>query len=273
MAQVVNTNIMSLNAQRNLNSTNSAMQTALQRLSSGMRINSAKDDAAGLAISERFTSQIRGLNQASRNAADAISLAQTAEGAMQEMSTNVQRIRELAVQSANASNSTSDRTALNIEVTQLKAEIARVAGTKFNGKAIIGASATTFNFQIGANTGDTIGITTTNLSTVATRTAMSNLGISSAASAASMITKADAFLNTLNLERAKLGAVQNRFDSVIRNVDNSSENASAARSRIMDADFATETAALTRSQILQQAGVAMLSQANSVPQNVLSLLR
>ncbi len=273
MAQVVNTNIMSLNAQRNLNSTNSAMQTAIQRLSSGMRINSAKDDAAGLAISERFTAQIRGLNQASRNAADAISLAQTAEGSLQEMTTNVQRIRELAVQSVNASNSTSDRSALNIEVTQLKAEISRITGTKFNGKAIIGASATTFNFQIGADKGETIGITTTNLSTATTRTAMSNLGISSAASAASMITKADAFLSTLNLERAKLGAVQSRFDSVIRNVQNSSENISAARSRIMDADFATETAALTRSQILQQAGVAMLSQANSVPQNVLSLLR
>jgi flagellin len=273
MAQVVNTNIMSLNAQRNLNGTNSAMQTALQRLSSGMRINSAKDDAAGLAISERFTAQIRGLNQASRNAADAISLAQTAEGSLAEITTNVQRIRELAVQSVNASNSTSDRSALNTEVTQLKAEIVRIVGTKFNGKSVIGASATTFNFQVGANSGDTIGITTTNLSTNATRTALSTASVSTASSAANMITKADAFLSTLNTERAKLGAVQSRFDSVIRNVENSSENLAAARSRIMDADFAAETAALTRSQILQQAGVAMLAQSNSVPQNVLSLLR
>ncbi len=273
MAQVVNTNIMSLNAQRNLNSTNSAMQTAIQRLSSGMRINSAKDDAAGLAISERFTAQIRGLNQASRNGSDAISLAQTAEGSLKEITTNVQRIRELAVQSVNASNSTSDRTALNIEVTELKAEILRIVGTKFNGKAIIGASAATFNFQIGADAGETVGITTTNLSTAGTRTAISNQTVNTAASAATMITRADAFLSTLNLERAKLGSVQNRFDSVIRNVQNSAENISAARSRIMDADFAVETAALTRAQILQQAGVAMLSQANSIPNNVLSLLR
>lgn len=273
MAQVVNTNIMSLTAQRNLNGTQSAMQTALQRLSSGMRINSAKDDAAGLAISERFTAQIRGLNQASRNASDAISLSQTAEGSLQEITTNVQRIRELAVQSANASNSTSDRSALNIEVTQLKSEIVRIIGSKFNGKAIIGASATTFNFQVGADKGDTIGITTTNLSTNTTRTAISNLGVSSVASAASMITKADAFLSTLNNERAKLGAIQSRFDSVIRNVQNMSENLTAARSRIKDADFAAETSALTRAQILSQAGTAMLSQANSVPQNVLSLLR
>lgn len=273
MPQVVNTNIMSLNAQRNLNGTQAAMQTALQRLSSGMRINSAKDDAAGLAISERFMAQIRGLNQASRNAADAISLAQTAEGSLNEITANVQRVRELAVQAANASNSTSDRSALNTEVTQLKAEIDRIIGTKFNGKAIIGASAQGFKFQVGANNGDTITVTTTNLSKATTKVSFAGANVTTATKAGSMILKADGFLNTLNTERAKLGAVQSRFESVIRNTQNSSENLSAARSRIMDADFAAETAELTRSQILQQAGVAMLSQANSVPQNVLSLLR
>lgn len=272
MAQVVNTNVMSLNAQRNLNSTQSAMQIALQRLSSGLRINSAKDDAAGLAISERFTSQIRGLNQAARNSADAISLAQTAEGALQEITSNVQRIRELAVQSANASNSTSDRSALDTEVTQLKSEIVRIIGTKFNGKAVIGASATTFSFQVGADKGDKISVQTTNLSKDTTRTALSKNTIRTQSAAASMIAVADAFLKTLNSERAKLGAVQNRFESVIRNTQNIAENLSAARSRIVDADFAAETASLTRAQILQQAGVAMLSQANAVPQNVLSLL-
>jgi len=273
MAQVVNTNVMSLNAQRNLNNTQSAMSTALQRLSSGLRINSAKDDAAGLAISERFTAQIRGLNQAARNSADAISLAQTAEGSIGEITNNVQRIRELAVQSANASNSASDRSALNTEVVQLQAEISRIIATKFNGKAIIGASAQGFKFQVGADNGDQITITTTNLSTVATKVSFAAANVTTATKAGSMILKADGFLNTLNTERAKLGAVQNRFDSVIRNVQNTSENISAARSRIQDADFAAETAALTRAQILQQAGVAMLSQANSVPQNVLSLLQ
>lgn len=273
MAQTINTNIMSLNAQRNLNNTNSAMSTALQRLSSGMRINSAKDDAAGMAISERFTAQIRGLNQAARNSADAISLAQTAEGSLKEITTNVQRIRELAVQSVNASNSTTDRSAINTEVTELKSEIVRIIGTKFNGKAIIGASAATFNFQVGADKGETIGIKTTNLSTATTRVALSTNNVTTSTGAASMIAVADKFLGTLNTERAKLGAIQNRFDSVIRNVQNSSENLSAARGRIADADFAAETASLTRSQILQQAGIAMLSQANSVPQNVLSLLR
>ena len=273
MAQVVNTNIMSLNAQRNLNGTQVSMQVALQRLSSGLRINSAKDDAAGLAISERFSAQIRGLSQASRNAADAISLSQTAEGSLQEMTTNVQRIRELAVQSSNASNSTSDRSALNTEVAQLKSEIGRILGNQFNGKAVIGKDAATFSFQVGANNGDTIGVTTTNLSTFSAKTKFSSANVTTATKATSMITAADNFLNKINTERAKLGAVQSRFDSVIRNVQNTSENLTAARSRILDADFAAETASLTRSQILQQAGTAMLAQANSVPQGVLSLLK
>lgn len=267
MAQVVNTNIMSLNAQRNLNGTSSAMSTALQRLSSGLRINSAKDDAAGLAISERFTAQIRGLNQGARNAADAISLAQTAEGALQEITTNVQRIRELAVQSVNATNGTDDRAALDTEVQQLISEIDRVADTKFNGTAVVGTGAGTFKFQVGADSGDTISVTTTSVKGSLTG------DIKTSATANTMIGSADTYLKTLNTARSNLGAVQNRFESVIRNTQNMAENLSAARGRIVDADFAAETAAMTRAQILQQAGVAMLSQANSVPQNVLSLLR
>lgn len=273
MAQVVNTNIMSLNAQRNLNRTQSDMQTALQRLSSGLRINSAKDDAAGLAISERFSAQIRGLNQAARNSADAISLAQTAEGALAEIANSTQRIRELAVQAVNASNSSTDRAALNTEVTQLQAEIARVAGTEFNGTAVIGSGAGDFVFQVGANAGNTITVTTSNITTATGYTDLqSTASVTTAANASTAIGYADTFLNTVNTMRATLGAVQNRFESVIRNTQNTSENLSAARSRIQDADFAAETAALTRAQILQQAGVAMLSQANAVPQNVLSLL-
>ncbi len=273
MAQVVNTNIMSLNAQRNLNNTQSSMETALQRLSSGLRINSAKDDAAGLAISERFTAQIRGLNQAARNAADAISLAQTSEGALGEMTLAAQRIRELAIQSANATNSTGDRAALNTEVTQLISELSRVAGTKFNGQAILSTGAGTFTFQVGADAGDTINVTTSDITTVAGFSAVTAGDILTATAAASMITNVDTLLNSINTERATLGAVQNRFESVIRNVQNTAENLSAARSRIQDADFAAETAALTRAQILQQAGVSMLAQANQVPQNVLSLLQ
>lgn len=273
MAQVVNTNIMSLNAQRNLNRTQSSMQVALQRLSSGLRINSAKDDAAGLAISERFTAQIRGLNQAARNAADAISLAQTSEGALGEMTLAAQRIRELAVQSANATNSTGDRAALDTEVQELISELSRIAGTKFNGQSILSADAGTFVFQVGADAGDTISVTTGDITLAAGFTTVTAGDILTATTAASMITNVDTLLDSINTERATLGAVQNRFESVIRNVQNTAENLSAARSRIQDADFAAETAELTRSQILQQAGVSMLAQANTVPQNVLSLLQ
>jgi flagellin len=273
MAQVVNTNIMSLNSQRNLNNTQTAMQTALQRLSSGLRINSAKDDAAGLAISERFTAQIRGLNQGARNAADAISLAQTAEGALQEIGNSVQRIRELSVQSVNATNSSSDRAALQTEVAQLKSEIERVAGTEFNGQEILKTNAGDFVFQVGANNGDSITVTTSNLTSAAGyASTVTNADVSTQAGASAAISASDAFLSTINTMRANLGAVQNRFESVIRNTQNTAENLSASRSRIQDADFAAETAALTRAQILQQAGVAMLSQSNAVPQNVLSLL-
>lgn len=465
MAQTINTNIASMTAQRNLNSSQSSLTTSLQRLSSGLRINSAKDDAAGLAISERFTSQIRGLSQAARNSNDGISLAQTAEGSLKEVSNNLQRIRELSVQSANATNSSSDRAALQVEVAQLVAEIDRVATqTTFNDTKLLDGTFSNQAFQVGANAGETIsvasissartsdlgaayaasvtgtavtaalsagdllingvdvgavatgdakdiaakintlsgtnvtasadsltvagtsmtgavltgtltingvqtasvtttgteatdraaittainnisaatgvtavdtnadatgvqlvaadgrnithsfstltaaatgvGAAATNRSTVSlattssagialsgageanagftndqtaaaslTGTAVANLDVSSVSGANAAITSIDAALATINSSRATLGAVQNRFESVVSSLQERSENLSAARSRIRDADFAVETAMLTRGQILQQAGVAMLAQANSLPQSVLSLLR
>lgn len=379
--QVINTNIMSLNAQRNLSTSQDMLATSMQRLSTGLRINSAKDDAAGLAISERFTAQIRGLDQAARNANDGISLAQTAEGALEEVTNNLQRIRELAVQSSNASNNNSDRSALQTEVSQLLSEINRVADTTtFNGVNVLDGSFSGAAFQVGANAGETItvssivdsntaalgsvsqasasvaasgltgfataiaagGVTvngvdigaiagassaaeragqlvdainevsaqtnvgasydsatgqltltgsqdiviagTTNdatvagwanatVATTATSTGIDTLDISSYAGAQLGIQLVDSSLNTINTARASLGAIQSRFESVVASVQVQSENLSASRSRIQDADFAKETAALTRGQILQQAGTAMLSQANSAPQSVLSLLQ
>jgi flagellin len=383
MAAIINTNVASLNAQRNLSSSQSSMNTSLQRLSSGLRINSAKDDAAGLAISERFTAQIRGLDVASRNANDGISLAQTAEGALGEVTNNLQRIRELAVQSANASNSATDRAALQTEASQLLSEVDRVSNqTKFNGVALIDGSFTSAVFQVGANAGETITVsslvdanvaalgsvtsasaqsssvsgisslgalaagtltingtdistqigaagtsqqrvgqvvdainnssTTTGVNaafdastgkivlssesnitvggtddgtatgfdgatgvtgTAATTTGLTSLDLSSYAGASLAIKQIDSALGQVNSARATLGAIQNRFSSVVSNIASTSENMSASRSRIQDADFAKETAAMTRGQILQQAGTAILSQANSAPQNVLSLLR
>jgi len=377
MAQVINSNIASLNSQRALNSSQSALNTALQRMSSGLRINSAKDDAAGLAISERFTAQIRGLNQAVRNANDGISLAQTAEGSLSAISNNLQRIRELAVQSRNATNSTSDRAALQVEAAALKSEIDRVAAqTTFNGTNLLDGSFNNQVFQVGANVGQTITVssianaqttalgsytratstgaaattftaitggdfaingtsiggiaasasateragavrdainsvalttgvyatndTTTTVSltssatftmtiagtaaaanvgfatgtaTAATTVGFSTLDISTTAGADTAMSAMDAALTAVNSARASLGAIQNRFESAVGNLQTVSENLSASRSRILDADFAMETAALTRAQILQQSGVAMLAQANAVPNNVLSLLR
>jgi flagellin len=384
MAAIINTNVVSLNAQRNLSSSQNALATSLQRLSSGMRINSAKDDAAGLAISERMTSQIRGLNQAARNANDGISMSQTAEGALGEIGNNLQRIRELAVQSRNASNSVSDRQALNNEVQQVKSEIDRVASsTSFNGTKLIDGSFTNQSFQVGANVGETISIsslvdarssslgtstsstanvtgaaatgftaitagdltvngvsvgavaaggnaatqganiaaaintissttnvtatadaagkvTLTNVSgsttvvafagasattattgltagttavTTATGSGFANLDISNTANADFAIAAMDSALSALNAGRADLGAYQNRFSSAIANVQTTAENLSASRSRIVDTDFAAETATLSRNQVLQQAGTAMLTQANAMPQSVLALLR
>jgi flagellin len=395
MAQVINTNAMSLNAQRNLNTSSSSLATSIQRLSSGMRINSAKDDAAGLAISERFTTQIRGLDVATRNANDGISLAQTAEGAMVEISNNLQRVRELAVQSANATNSESDRKALQSEVDQLVGEIDRVARqTNFNGTSLLDGTFSGQLFQVGADAGQTIGInaildantskmgsikfekvttaaatgnaTTADItvddakitgvdgktvdldkytlkagasaeeaakaltnaingkmdqtgvyakantdgtielnaiknsyndkgefkaialagtkSSVAalagkaeadagfTSATVSTLKVSTVADAQQAMSIADKALGAVNSARAEMGAIQNRFSSTIANLSSTSENLSASRSRIRDTDYAKETAELTRTQILQQAGTAMLSQANSSTQSVLSLL-
>lgn len=278
MPQVVNTNLMSLNAQRNLSKTQNMLAQSIQRLSSGLRVNSAKDDAAGLAIAERMNAQVRGMNVAIRNSNDGISLAQTAEGALGQVGEMAQRMRELAVQSANATNTAADRTNLDAEFQQLAAEITRtVGGTSFNGKAILGADAGAQIFQVGAGTtaNDTITVTTTNLSTDAAVTGVTgaNIGGADNTAATAAITAIDTLIDKVASERATYGAVQNRFESVIGNLQSSVESQTAARSRIMDADFAAETASMTRAQVLQQAGVAMLSQANATPNSVLNLLR
>lgn len=274
MALSVNTNLFSLNAQRNVATTQSTLGSAMQRLSSGNRVNSAKDDAAGLAIAERMNSQIKGMNVAIRNANDAISLAATAEGALSKVTESLQRMRELAVQSANATNNDGDRANLDAEFQQLGSELARVLDTtKFNNKAILGDDAGTLTFQVGAGPTDTIDVTTTNLTTNTDVTAVTGGAITSAAAATTAIGNIDTAIDTVSQERANYGAYQNRFESVIGNLQVASENQSSARGRIMDADYASETANLSRAQILQQAGMAMLTQANAMPQQVLSLLR
>ncbi len=277
MAATINTNLISLNAQRNLSSTNSALSTAIQRLSSGLRVNSAKDDAAGLAIAERMNAQVRGMNVAIRNANDGISMAQTGDGALAQVSEMAQRMRELAVQSNNATNKDADRALLNTEFAQLAEEIDRtLAGTKFNGQAILGADAgAAFDFQVGTGTdaNDVISFTPTDMSADADVTAVTGGDISTAAGAAAAMDDIDTMLDTVNTERANYGAIQNRLAATIATLQVSVESQSAARSRIMDADFAAETANLTRAQVLQQAGTAMLSQANQVPNGVLKLLQ
>ena len=263
MASVINTNIASLNTQRSLSASQNSLHTSLARLSSGLRINSSKDDAAGLAIATRMDGQIRGQTVAIRNANDALSYAQTAEGAVSKVTDALQRMRELAVQSINGSNSTSDRANLDAEFQQLALEITRLGTQKFNNVAIFGTANT---FQIGADSGDTITVAATAASTITG-------DVTSAANATTALGAIDTALDTANSNRAKLGAVQNRFDSVVSCLQTSVENVSAAKSRIMDADFATETANMTRGQILQQAGTAMLAQANTLPNGVLALLR
>jgi len=382
MAQTINTNVASLNAQRNLNRSQGLLNQSLERLSTGLRINSAKDDAAGLAISERFTTQIRGLNQAVRNASDGISLSQTAESALGELTNNLQRIRELAVQSVNATNSASDRAALDAEVTERLAEVDRIAKqTSFNGVKVLDGSFGTAVFQVGANVGETISVSlttdvtasaigtvntvtgvadaldtdtdptlaptvltftdaaaatigtvdinvgstiqdaadaineanldgvsafvnddgfiqllsdeagvavaeaavggnttglagvTTAAEAVADATTLAGVGVDTVANANFAIARIDSALTAVNGLRGNLGAIQNRFESTIVNLQTVSENLAASRGRIQDADFAAETAALTKAQILQQAGVAVLSQANAQPQLALSLLQ
>lgn len=275
MALFVNTNVSALNAQRQLINSGKSLDTAYQRLSSGFRINSAADDAAGLQISNRLTAQIQGLDQAIRNANDGISLSQVAEGAMDEITTALQRIRVLAVQSQNGINSSADRIALQKEVSALKAEISRIAvTTQFGGvKLLDGKYSSTF--LVGANAGQTISV---NISRTgggfgSSGLGIANLSISSLAGASRALASIDSAINVIDSKRADLGAIQNRFQSTIRNLSNIVENISSARSRIKDTDFAKETADLTRAQILQQASTTILSQANQRPQAALSLLQ
>ncbi|MGV6859280.1 MAG: flagellin N-terminal helical domain-containing protein [bacterium] len=286
MASVINTNIMSLNAQRHLANNQLSMATTIQRLSSGLRINSAKDDAAGLAVAEGMTSQIRGLGVAVRNANDGISLSQTAEGALGQITNNLQRVRELAVQSSNEALGDQERLHLQKEVDQLTAEITRIVGTtEFNSQKLLDGTSATLNIQVGPNGTDQITINLTDISGInavgaggAPATAQAGapanvqIDITTAAVAKTAIGTLDTDLDAVVGHRATLGAVQNRFESVIANLTNYSENLQAARSRIMDTDFAAETAALTRNQILTQAGTSMVAQANQVPQGILSLL-
>ncbi len=287
MPQTINTNLVSLNAQRNLTTSQSALATSMQRLSSGLRVNSAKDDAAGLAIAERMNAQVRGMNVAMRNANDAISLAQTGEGALGKVGDMFQRMRELAVQSANGTNTIADRASLNNEFVQLAQETTRtLGGTQFNGVNIL-ATTDASTFQVGANANTAIDqltvsafdwTTNTSInpvlgSAILTGTDVPAMQITDAATASISLAAIDTAINAVNSQRATFGAVQNRFENVVSNLLVSAENQTAARSRIMDADYATETASLSRASILQQAGNAMVAQANQLPQQVLALLR
>ncbi len=289
MTQTINTNLASLNAQRNLGASQAQLSTAMQRLSSGMRVNSAKDDAAGLSIAERMSTQVRGMAVAMRNANDGISLAQVGEGALGSVSGLFQRMRELAVQSANATNSSTDRASLNQEFSQLSQEATRtLAGTQFNGQPILSATADSV-FQIGANNSTDVDQLTVTAFSWSTKTEITNvlgsavlsgtdvpaiqISGTDGTSAQRSISMIDSAIDALNTQRANFGAVQNRFENVVSNMQVASENQSAARSRIMDADYAAETSALSRANILQQAGNAMVAQANQLPQQVLSLLK
>jgi len=269
---MINTNVMSLTAQRNLNASASDLSTAIERLSSGLRINSAKDDAAGLAIASRMTAQINGLDQAVRNSNDGISMAQTTESALQEVTSNLQRIRQLAVESANGSNSLADRAALDQEVQARLTEVTRIASqTTFNGQKVLSALGVV-NFQVGANATDTATIDFGAVTLDAAGLSLATTNVTTAANAATAMTSVDAALTQVNTFRSSLGAAQNRFQSTVSNLQSISQNTSASRSRIQDADFASETAAMSRAQILQQAGISVLAQANSAPQSILKLL-
>jgi flagellin len=282
MPSIINTNLASLNAQRNLAASQGSLSTSMQRLSSGLRVNSAKDDAAGLAIAERMNAQVRGMNVAMRNANDGISLAQTAEGALGKIGDNLQRMRELAVQAANDTNGTTDRAALDNEYQELAKENARIiSATKFNDQPLLtggGGTGGAFTFQIGANTVvdvDTVTITTQNMTTglgTNTQGTAATLG-GTALTAQAAMDDIDNALDAVNSLRSTFGAFQNRFEAIISNLQVAAENQTAARSRIMDADFAVETANLSRAQILQQAGTSMVAQANQQPQSVLALLQ
>jgi len=279
MPLVVNSNLASINSIRNLNKTQSSLQTSLQRLSSGLRINSAKDDASGLAIAEGFTKQIRGNAVAIRNAGDGISLGQTAETSLGQVADNLQRIRELAVQAANGAIGDTERSQIQKEVDQLTQELSRNIDTsEFNGQALLSA-ASTLTFQVGyeGTANNRVDVSTTAVTGIAgyssTLTATGTVNVTTSAGASAAIASLDSSITTITNQRATFGAVQNRFEAVISNLEAFNESLTAARSRIQDADFAAETANLTRSQILQQAGISILAQANTLPQTALSLLQ
>lgn len=284
MPLIVNTNISSLNAQRNLATSNASLATSLQRLSSGLRVNSAKDDAAGSAVAEGFASAIRGGNQSIRNANDGISVGQTAEGALGQIANNLQRIREIAVQASNGSISDTNRSQLQKEVDQLTQEISRIVQTtEFNGtKLLSGASTITFQVGFSGSSDNQVSVTTTDLAQSSSAglnsfsgslTATGTVTVTTSGGASAAIAKLDQDISQIANIRATFGSVQNRFEAVVSNLQNYVENLSASKSRIIDADFAAETAQLTRNQILQQAGTAILAQANTVPQQALTLLR
>ncbi len=290
MPQTINTNLVSLNAQRNLSTSQSSLSTSMQRLSSGLRVNSAKDDAAGLAIAERMHTQVRGMNVAMRNANDGISMAQVAEGALGKASDILQRMRELTVQAANGTNSSEDRVSLNEEFVQLAQEATRtLGGTQFNNTNIL-ATTNSATFQIGANDSTTVdqivvdsfnwagstditALLGTDILTGATGVPTLQISGTDGSAALTALAAIDDAINKINSQRGTFGAVQNRFENVVATLMVASENQSAARSRIMDADYAAETANMSRAQILQQAGNAMVAQANQLPQQVLSLLQ
>ncbi|QPK17930.1 flagellin FliC [Pectobacterium versatile] len=298
MMAVINTNSLSLTAQNNLNKSQSALGTAIERLSSGFRINSAKDDAAGQAIANRFTANIKGLTQAARNANDGISVAQTTEGALNEINNNLQRIRELTVQANNGSNSADDLVSINNEVVDRLKEINRVsAQTQFNGVKVL-STAQTLSIQVGANDGETIGISLKKIDSttlfsgnakmsgvtesssgaasvgiLATYTAATGATAATATVATGLLADIDSAISSVDSLRSSLGAIQNRFESTVTNLNSTVNNLTSARSRIEDADIATEVSNMSKNQILQQAGTSVLSQANQVPQTVLSLLR
>lgn len=277
MPQVINTNVSSLQTQRFMDRSQASLGVSLERLSSGLRINSAKDDAAGLALSEGLTSQIKGFNQAVRNANDGISMLQTAEGALEEISNMVQRVRELAVQSANGNYTSAERTHINAEVIELREEMSRIADAiTFNGVKVIGSNASQAMWiaQDSNSAANAIRVAFYDIAgTSGIQSFITNAGASSVVKSVSTISMADTAIARINTIRADLGAKQNRFEATVRNLQNVTANLSGSRSRLQDADFAAETAAMTRSQILQQAGTAMLAQANQAPQNVMSLLR
>jgi flagellin len=271
----INTNVKSLIAQQSLTVNNRSLTKTMEQLSTGKRINSAADDAAGLSISNKMTAQIRGLNQAVRNANDAISMVQTAEGSLNEVTNMLQRMREMAVQAVNGTNSQADRTSLNSEYSQLSAEITRISDkTTWNGMAIVGDAATSFSFQAGPAASDTVTVTFMDIAvTGSTITSAASIGVSTVAQATSAITNLDSAISTVDAYRSTLGAVVNRLNYAADNLTNVATNTAASRSRILDTDYAAATTELARTQIIQQAATAMLAQANQSPSSVLSLLK